>query len=833
MKFEAPCNEHDVPIARPTRLRTILAVAYLLAVTLISYGPALAPSNTFLPADLLLLRAPYKQHVAQLDPGFTQVARPVTDPLFQFYPSRKFLRDSLREGTLPLWNPLSLSGTPFAADDQSAIFYPPNWLFAILPLAPAFGWLAALHTFLTGLFFWAWSMRLGRGDLGSLSGATVWMLCGVMVSWQMWQVVDDTLCWLPLALYFWEAYRSSRSLRDLGGVAVALALTLLAGHLQFGFYVWLTVFCYALYRPAGQGWRRIAAVIAPFALGAGLGFVQVATTADMLLRSLRANVSYDAMVKTAMPLKQLVLLVAPALLGGQRDDALTSLFGPLRYDLGGAIPFDHAPFVGDVNLYELTCYCGASALVFAAFGFIGFRNRGYLSRLWLGLAVFALLMGCGSPLFELFYNYVPLFKSFHGAARILVLVDFCVAALCASGIEHMGDFDRGLRRSLALKAFGVVAVVTLIGFRLATTLHTSVGDAGYLLTHDWMNNGHVARALLVPLAFAAVAALFAAFGPAKARVLLPALVAADMLLFACGFNAGAPARLLFPATPETQYISDHLAPGDRVLCLANVRGDYQSRLMPNSAMALGWPDISGNDPLVLARYDLFMRGVNKAQTGEEYPAGLGLVTAPGCAALDLIDLRYVIAPASPPSQFRLDATPNFTLAYSGDVNVYVNKNARAPAWLAEQVNIRSGDEALADLLNPRGMAALPDGCVLDRAPDIVLRRIPSPAPRIAVTSRGGTFDEHLSGDPSGLLLVTDTIYEPGWRAIVDGRPARTYLADGLVAATDAGRHVTLRYLPAPVQFGLYVTLFSFLILLAALAAHCCPSSNMATARVGR
>ncbi len=57
---------------------------------------------------------------------------------FQFYPWRKFAFDMIRTGQLPLWNPYLGNGTPLIANYQSAIFYPPNWLSLILPLAYSF-----------------------------------------------------------------------------------------------------------------------------------------------------------------------------------------------------------------------------------------------------------------------------------------------------------------------------------------------------------------------------------------------------------------------------------------------------------------------------------------------------------------------------------------------------------------------------------------------------------------------------------------------------------------------------------------------------------------------
>lgn len=758
------------------RTANTLAVLYLLVVTLLSYGSALAPSNTFLPADLLLLRAPYKQHTAELSPGFHGVARPATDPLFQFYPARKYLRDALHSGQVPLWNPYSLSGTPFAADDQSAVFYPINWLFALIPLTMAFGWVAALHTFLAGLFFWAWGRRLGWGHGAALSGATAWMLSGVMVSWQMWQVVDSTLCWLPLALYFWEGYRERRRPAQAVGVSVALGLCLLAGHLQFGFFVWLTVFAYALYRRplAPTMWTVAARTLWPFLLGAALSFVQLAATADLLPRAVKRDASLDEMLQTALPLKQLAILVAPGLFGGQRDDLLSMHFGAIRYDFGAMTVFGHPPFVGAVNLYEMTVYCGVAALVFAVCG-MRLRDRGDLSRFWFGVAIFALLMGCGSPLYGLFYHYVPLFKSFHGVARVFALFDFAIAALCAAGIHRLASMDADARKRLALYAGGGVAFAMVIALRLATTLQTPQGDVGSLLTHEWMANGHVARFFGVPLLIAGVAAVAVVQFP-RMRKVVPLIIAADMLLFAVGFNGGVSAKLLYPPTPETDFVSRNLGSG-RVLCLADSTGNYQSRLMPNSAMSIGWADVAGNDPLILASYDRFMRSINKAATGQEYPDGMGLISRYS----DLLantGIKFVISPSP------VDI-PGYTLAYQGDLFIY----RRLPSL---------GDTRIAPFMPPTWR-----DFDVNATSDIV--------------NRYGTETIRVTGVDLYSALMTDAIREPGWKVRIDGKPITPnqgsfddVFGDNLFIKVplDPGSHtVVLRYLPTPIKFGLYVTLF--------------------------
>ncbi len=85
-----------------------------------------------------------------------------SDLLISHWPNAAFVRQSLVQwGQIPLWNPMILSGTPFAADPLSGLYYPPNWLaFAIGP-GVAFNLLTWLHLTWAGLGTWKLSRTLG------------------------------------------------------------------------------------------------------------------------------------------------------------------------------------------------------------------------------------------------------------------------------------------------------------------------------------------------------------------------------------------------------------------------------------------------------------------------------------------------------------------------------------------------------------------------------------------------------------------------------------------------------------------------------------------------
>jgi hypothetical protein len=60
-------------------------------------------------------------------------------PLLQFYPWQQFAAEMWRSGNVPLWNPFVGNGAPLAANLQSAVFYPLNILYLLLPVERAMG----------------------------------------------------------------------------------------------------------------------------------------------------------------------------------------------------------------------------------------------------------------------------------------------------------------------------------------------------------------------------------------------------------------------------------------------------------------------------------------------------------------------------------------------------------------------------------------------------------------------------------------------------------------------------------------------------------------------
>ena len=111
-------------------------------------------------------------------PGDRVLSKGDTDIADQFIYLRQFGFDQLRRGHVTLWNPHVFSGAPFMSAFQSALLYPPNWIYLILPLARAINCEIVLHVFMLGFFMALWVRRYQLHPLAVLFACSLVMFAG-------------------------------------------------------------------------------------------------------------------------------------------------------------------------------------------------------------------------------------------------------------------------------------------------------------------------------------------------------------------------------------------------------------------------------------------------------------------------------------------------------------------------------------------------------------------------------------------------------------------------------------------------------------------------------
>ncbi|MCU1348435.1 MAG: hypothetical protein JWO56_1465 [Acidobacteria bacterium] len=248
-----------------------------------------------------------------------------------FQPLRWFTAQHLRAGALPLWNPYSASGEPWLANPQTGVFYPPTWLFLLLPFASAYvGWLL-VHLLILGMGayrLFALRERQATEPSAAFPGAALFGAVALMLSGPVLSLLDvqnnlATFAWVP-----WVLESALRDRADPGRssrrAALLLALAFLAGE---PFFAATAALMYAAVV------RRPRAIAGAAAGALALSAVQLFPFLEMLRGSDRSSHTLTSadVLRESMPLGDWLRLAVPFHDSSAYDSHLGQHFVPIVY----------------------------------------------------------------------------------------------------------------------------------------------------------------------------------------------------------------------------------------------------------------------------------------------------------------------------------------------------------------------------------------------------------------------------------------------------------------------------------------------------------------------
>ena len=86
-----------------------------------------------------------------------------------YYPYYDQVREAVRDGRLPFWEPTLFNGFPLMAQPQQNAFYPPLWPSFLIPVNIGISLYMLLHIWLAGLGMFAFVIASLATSLRSLS----------------------------------------------------------------------------------------------------------------------------------------------------------------------------------------------------------------------------------------------------------------------------------------------------------------------------------------------------------------------------------------------------------------------------------------------------------------------------------------------------------------------------------------------------------------------------------------------------------------------------------------------------------------------------------------
>lgn len=338
------------------------------------------------------------------------------------------------QNVYPQWQPWSFSGMPTAeAFTNISALYFPNYLLNLLFIK---GTLAMVfHLVFAGLGGYLLLRYLKLSFLPALFGGFGFMMTPYMFDMLVFGHGSQMMTAAYIPWIFWAVIHlyKKTDLLSVGLLALLMGFQLQRAHAQIAYYTWMLVGAYIVYQFVlalikkegvyqtlkSTGWFVGAAILA-----FGLALIIYLPSMEYTEYSIRGagaagGTGYNYATGWSFHPKEIL-----------------TFFIPSAYGFGGQTYWGEMPFTDYPN------YMGIIILTMAVFGLIFHKNQ--IKWFLLVISILALFTSFGkffSPVYDLFYNWLPYFNKFRVPHMILIILQFNTAVLAAFGLEAIANLS--------------------------------------------------------------------------------------------------------------------------------------------------------------------------------------------------------------------------------------------------------------------------------------------------------------------------------------------------------------------------------------------------------
>ncbi|MBM3263556.1 MAG: YfhO family protein [candidate division Zixibacteria bacterium] len=698
----------------------------------------------------------------------------------QMYPYRVYNAVELSSGRFPFWNPYLFGGIPYFAMIDTAVLYPPDWLFTLFVQGDTLSFLVVElqsigHVVLFGAGTYALGLHFGISRPAAfLSGITA-LFSGRLIHQMFNTSMLNPYAWLPWGVLFFFRAVERKSLPDalIGGGLMGIAL--IAGHTQIVMYMFYTLailFALWLFFQLKDSENRLQTILhagLPYAIinvvGIGLAAVVLLPAYELTEHTDRAAMSYQEVVTYSLHPKQLITFLMPDFFG-RTDPFLWQYWGPGYKEYG--------------RFWETYGYTGILPLFLAAIALYVRRERIALCfGVLAGLAVLAAL-GNNNPLYAIVYEIVPGFDRFRIPARTLFVFDFAIAVLAGFGADILWKSEVYASCKPFIKRF---LITTTGGIGTAILVYWVLKNAilAYL-TEDpsFWSLAEEAMRTETPsfMVFAGGSILLLVAWYRKTLPRLALVCAAGLLIFVdlyfagAGFNQG--------ANPPEKYFNH-----PRISFIQAQQREEGGRVAIR------------NNPYLLVERNAGL--LHRIYTMDGYTSPLKLnETTPPRDAWPLMNVTYHLG---------MDSTTQ-------QVDILKSFFPTSPAFVVRDYVVAKGREAVDGAMGDSSFHYR-QKVVLDEIPHMRLSGDTALASETPVLERYEANEMVVSVTlkTPGILVLAE-VYYPAWKAYMEESELKIYRANDTMRAVvlPAGRHtVTFRYESTAFRTGVAVSVLTLLL----------------------
>lgn len=771
------------------RKNIFLIITFIICIVSVFFYPIFKGDIPF-PGDLLVGTNPYSSlSLNGFAPGGVPNKAQGPDVMRELFPWKHFVIEMFKKGQIAFWNPYDFSGNPLMANFQSGAFYPLNLIFFTLPFNDGWVIFIFLIPFLSALFTFLYLREIRIGRIASVFGGIVFAFSSYMVVWMEYGNIGHTFLWLPLGLFFTEKLIHNFNRKYLYSLIAVFFTASLAGYIQGYFYTIITIFIYFLVKsiPKRQILTRntifyCAAILLPLVL---ISF-QLLPTLELFQNSSRGNYSLEAIEKMLNPWWYMITVIAPDFFGN---------------------PATRNYFISGTYIEQVS-YFGVIPFIFALVALFQFKKKKEIAIF--GTIFIASFFLAYDILFTKFLYLIPVpVISTTVPTRILSLFVFSGSILAGIGLDIL--LREGRKKSVFLASAIVVLLLSIAW--VYTLLNNMAVSQRNLITPSFLVLLFI---ILSWFYFTNLSLLGSRLRwPTKQTLLIIAIFVItlfDLFRFFHKITPFSPREYIYPHTPVISYIQKNAG--------INRYWGYGSGYISTNIQLIDHtflPD--GHDALHAKLYGEFIASSKDgrippvlSRSDSEIAPGFGPDDLRNNyyrqKMLNLLGVKYILMKNADVS----DDETYISVWKEGNWQIYENLEVASRAFLTDDYKVipdkkdiisafynKSFDEKKTVILEED--PALSAGNL--KIKKVRLRRY-EPNKVSFITSSDGT----------ALLFLSDTYY-PGWKASIDGKETKIYVADYAFRAVKVpkGDHkIEFYYFPEAFKNGLILTGVALIVL---------------------
>jgi len=337
-----------------------------------------------------------------------------------------------------------------------------------------------LYFIFGGFFFYLFLRILGLSWLSAMFGALIFLLIPHHVG--LINAGHNTklraIMFSPFLAWTFICFVKNTSLLSFLILALALALEARTNHYQLVYYVGFIVLFLGLPYLVGyfrrKEWKKMGSQVGLLVIAILLAGIIAAPklilTRQYLPYSIRGSSGETAQsaagglekgyaTQWSFPPEEMVTFVIPNFYGGTSQyeytgDAVPQLQGRTIPAYWGKMPFTTS-----------SEYLGILTVFLGFLGMFAYWKRRLVKSLAV-MSILTLLISFGrhfSPVFDIFFNYFPVFDKFRVPSMILFLIEFSIAVFAAFGIEKLLHLHKDDIRKWVIFISGILGGLLLIG----------------------------------------------------------------------------------------------------------------------------------------------------------------------------------------------------------------------------------------------------------------------------------------------------------------------------------------------------------------------------------